>query len=170
MIDTLFFALVAAVAVVAAVAMVVARRAVHSALFLVVILFCVALLYLTLSAEFLAAVQIIVYAGAVMVLFLFVITLLNPAAEQQLADVRSHGIVAAVLAGVLLIEVAAVLRWGTLAGQPASFPPPAVPWSDNVQAIGEGLFTTGFLLPFELTSVLLIVAIVGATVLAKRRL
>lgn len=160
------------VAVVTAIGMVVAQHAVHSALFLVVNFFCIALLYLTLSAEFLAAIQIIVYAGAIMVLFLFVITLLNPASERRLEGWRTQALAGVALAVVLFIEVAAIVQSGIMAGGPAQFPPPplAAADADNVRRIGETLYTTGYVLPFELTSVLLIVAIVGATVLAKGRL
>ncbi len=163
----IFFLIVAAVAVFAGAMVVLARKAVHSALFLVVNLFCVAILYLSLSAEFLAAVQVMVYAGAIVVLFLFVITLLNPRAEEGAEELRGQRVIAVGLGALLLAEVGAALSTGLFA-LPAAYPPPPVPWGDNIQAVGRLMFTS-YLLPFELTSVLLLVALLGATVLAKGR-
>lgn len=176
----LFFALIALVAVVAGVAMIVARNSVHSALFLVLNFFCLAILYLTLNAEFLAAVQIVVYAGAIMVLFLFVITLLNPGEEER--DRLSWQRPLALAFGLaLLVEVALLFRSGTIRAALGAFPP-AKPFAEqlsaaaggvqptgNTQAVGIELFTT-YLLPFEVTSVLLLLAVIGAVVLAKRQL
>ena len=176
-----FFLLVAAVAVAAAVAMVVARNSVHSALFLVVTFFCLAILYLTLNAEFLAAIQIVVYAGAIMVLFLFVITLLNPGREETVDRLQAQRPFAIALGLALLVEVALLLRSGAVRAALGAFPPTA-PFDQqvgaaasggqplgNTQAVGIELFTT-YLLPFEVTSVLLLLAVVGAVVLAKRQL
>lgn len=163
------FSIIAVVAVVGAAGMVLARNAVHSALFLVANLFCVALLYLSLNADFLAVVQVIVYAGAIMVLFLFVVTLLNPSQRETPDRLHGQPWVAGVLALVLLLEVAGVILSGVFTTIRSSATPPAVDWSDNVHAIGTLLYSQ-FLFPFELTSILLLVAIVGATVLAKRRL
>jgi NADH-quinone oxidoreductase subunit J len=162
------FIIIGAVAVAGAVSMILSRNPVHSALFLVVNLFCVAVLYLSLNADFLAIVQVIVYAGAIMVLFLFVITLLNPTQVESPDRLRGQGVLAGVMALLLLAETSAAIATGTLS---ARFPtaPPTLPWDDNVRAIG-GLLYTQFLFPFEATSILLLVAIVGATVLAKRRL
>ncbi len=161
---------IGAVATFAGVMVVLARRAVHSALFLVLNLFCVAVLYLSLSAEFLAAVQLMVYAGAIVVLFLFVITLLNPRAEEGTDRLRGQAPVAAGLGALLLVEIGLAITSGIFAiPGAASYPPPPVPSGDNVRAIGALLFTD-YLLPFELTSILLLIALLGATVLAKGRL
>jgi len=161
-----FFAVVALVAVCAAAGVVIAAgNAVHSALFLVVTLFCVAILFLTLSAEFLAAVQILVYAGAIMVLFLFVITLLNPLQAETPDRLGNQGAFAGALALVLLVEMALVVRSGALAAIPAGSAPPPLPGS-NVELLGLSLYST-YLIPFEVTSVLLLVAIVGAVTLAR---
>ena len=153
-----------AVAAFAGVMVVLAKKAIYSALFLVVNLFCVAVLYLSLSAEFLAAIQIIVYAGAIVVLFLFVVMLLNPRAEEGVTPLRWQAPLA-VAFGVALLALIGVAA--ALAGrQLADFPPAPAPWADSIQSIGRLLFTD-YALPFELTSVLLLVALVGATVLAK---
>lgn len=162
------FLFIALVAVAAGIGMVIARNAVHSALFLVIVLFCVAALYLSLNAEFLAVTQVIVYAGAIMVLFLFVITLLNPNPTPPTASGINQGWLAGLLAAVLLVEVAVTAWTGTASLNLPVVPPAPLP-IDNVHAIGTLLYGQ-YLFPFEATSLLLLVAIVGATVLAKRRL
>jgi NADH-quinone oxidoreductase subunit J len=161
------FLVIALVAVVAAISTILSPNPVHSALFLVVNLFCVAVLYLSLNADFLAIVQVIVYAGAIMVLFLFVITLLNPTTVERRDTLPGQTVLAGILALLLLAETGAAIISGAFAnGFPASLP--AWPFDDNVRAIGTALYTQ-YLFPFEATSILLLVAIVGATVLAKRR-
>jgi len=162
------FILIGLVAVAGGVSMILARNPVHSALFLVANLFCVALLYLSLNAEFLTLVQIIVYAGAIMVLFLFVITLLNPVQTEAPQQVTGQGWLAGLLAAVLLVEAVATVISGTASLQLPAVPP-ALPTGDNIHNIGTLLYSQ-YLFPFEATSILLLVAIVGATVLAKRRL
>src|SRR5262245_35229741 len=99
------FLLLAVVAVAAGIAMIMVRNSIHSALFLVVNFFCLAVLFLTLNAEFLAAVQIIVYAGAIMVLFLFVITLLNPGREESDDRLKGQVPLALALGMALLVEI-----------------------------------------------------------------
>jgi NADH-quinone oxidoreductase subunit J len=162
------FVVIALVAIVGAVSMILSRNAVHSALFLVVNLFCVAVLYLSLNAEFLGVVQVIVYAGAIVVLFLFVITLLNPGQAETPDRLRNQGPLAGLLAAILLVVAGlAILSGAATTRLPAT--PPDVTGVDNVHAIG-GLLYNSYLFPFEATSLLLLVAIVGAKVLAKRRL
>ena len=163
---TLFFLVIALVAVVAAVGVTWFRNPVHSALSLVATLFCVAILFLSLGAEFLAAVQVLVYAGAIMVLFLFVITLLNPLRLEAPDRLRNQAIFAGILALVLMVEMYFVIQSGVLAAVPATAPP--LPASGNVEALGLSLYST-WLVPFEMTSVLLLVAIVGAVVLGRRK-
>ena len=158
------FLLVAALAVASAVGLVVKKNPIHGALFLVVNLGCVAVLYLTLGAEFLAAAQVIVYAGAIMVLFVFAIMVLIPGKEETGPDPRRRWRLLALPAGALLfgqliLIVGAVRR----AAPPAS--PPRV--SGSVEAIGKLLFTD-YLFPFELTSVLLLAAMVGVMLLARK--
>ncbi len=164
----IFFGLLAIILVVTAMMVIIASKPVHSAMFLVTNLLGVAVLYLTLSAEFLAAVQVILYAGAVMVLFLFVITLLNPTEREAPDPIRNQALVGAVLAFVLLGLVAILLLAGVFRSPFAAYPPQPVTWGDNVQAVGTVLFTQ-YLLPFEVISILLLVAIVGATVISRSR-
>lgn len=154
-----------------AIGTVVARRPVASLLFLVVCFFSIAGIYVILGAHFIAAVQVIVYAGAILVLFLFVIMLLNLGHDYQ-SDLRTGGwvIAGSVAAGVVGWAVSrtvrvpgAVLDLGGRASIDA-----AVQDMNAVGAIGEPLFRN-FVVAFELTSILLLVAIVGAVLLAKRR-
>ncbi len=155
------FVLVAAIAVASAVGLVLRRNALHGALFLVVNLFCVAVFYLMLDAQFLAAAQVIIYAGAIMVLFLFAIMVLIPGREELGADpLRWQRVLAVPLALFLLIEVGFLLRTRLVPGER----PPAAP--GGIQAVGRLLFTD-YLFPFEVTSVLLLAALVGVLALAR---
>jgi len=166
--DVGVFAVAAAMVIAGAVGVVVARNPVHSALMLVLTLFGVAVLFVLQQANFLAAVQVIVYAGAIVVLFLFVIMFLGVDREE---DVRADPLrgqrplaVALVLFGTTgLLLLGQVSKWTT--GQPS------VAGTDsgapNVNLLGKSLYTT-YLFPFEATSALLIIAVVGAVVLARR--
>jgi NADH-quinone oxidoreductase subunit J len=168
-VELAFFGLVGIIATLSSATMIVVRKPVHSALLLVVTLFCMAVLYLSLAGEFLAAVQVFVYAGAVMVLFLFVITLLNPSGEDPLAGSMRIGIVAVIAGGALLAVLVAGITAGAAALGIPNYPPPALNWGDNIQAVGKSLFTD-YLFLFEATSLLLLIALVGASALAKGQL
>jgi NADH-quinone oxidoreductase subunit J len=164
-----FFFVLAIVTVVAAIGVVVSRNAAHSALFLLVNFCTLAGLYILLNAQFIAVAQIIVYAGAIVVLFLFVVMLLG-AERREGPDTRPYQrYVAIVLALVLLVEVGYILTGGFLTGPQGAYTQELIAREGNVQVVGRLLFTD-FLLPFELASVLLLVAIVGAVVLAKKKL
>ena len=152
-----------------AVGVVTSENPVHSALSLVGTLFGIAVLFIAQDAEFLAAVQVIVYAGAIVVMFLFVIMLLG---VDRTEDIRVDPLVgqraAAVVAGVLLAGgLTAVVLLGSVSGAKSSA---AAPTKDlpNVAQIGQLLFTD-YLWAFEITSVLLVIAVVGAVVLALHR-
>lgn len=159
------FYIVAAVAILAALNVVFQRTPVYSALSLIVVLCSLAVLYLLLGAEFLAVIQVIVYAGAIMVLFVLVIMLLN--AGREVASERSR--MARWLGGPLLafflVEVLFVV-WKQF---PAASHPSAPPFDAGPSAIGWLLFRN-YVLPFEVTSILILVAILGAVVLAKKEL
>jgi NADH-quinone oxidoreductase subunit J len=168
----LLFWILALISVGSAIAVVANKNPVRSALFLVVNFFVLAIFYLTLSAQFIAAVQIIVYAGAIMVLFLFVIMLLNLGAPEAL---RERGGMAAPAAIVLALIFLTVLSGaGAISsGLGASKATPA--WlasSGTVETVGLTLFDprNPWLFPFEVTSFLLLIGVVGAIVLAKRRI
>jgi NADH-quinone oxidoreductase subunit J len=157
------FAVLAALAVGSAAGMLLRKNPIHGALFLVINLASVAALFLTMRAEFLAAVQIIIYAGAIAVLFVFAIMVLIPGKEETGPDpLRRQRWLAVPVAGVFLVLVALVLGSAVLAGAPK----PPVP--GGTVAVGRLLFTD-YLLPFEVTSVLLLAAIVGVMALTKRR-
>jgi NADH-quinone oxidoreductase subunit J len=125
-------------------------------------------LYVTVRAEFIAAVQIVVYAGAIMVLFIFVIMLLNiPRDQPQIEKQKVLRYLAIPFAGLMIAEMFYVLRWIRL----STLPPVAAGNADQAVgttwSIGTRLFTD-YLLPFEVTSVLILMAVVGAMVLARR--
>ncbi len=153
-----------AVPLVAVAIMVIAHPSpVYSALFLVLTLFLLAVYFLFLDAHVVAALQIIVYAGAIMVLFLFVIMLLNLQSETLRAQRGGLGRVAVIGGVVLAAEL------GLLLARPTADPAPDAPPEGfgTVEALSRELFTT-YVLPFEVTGLLLLVAVIGAVVLAKR--
>jgi NADH-quinone oxidoreductase subunit J len=166
--EFILFAVFAVGAVATAVVMVLQTNPVRSALFLVLNLFSVAVLYLLLHAWFLAAVQVIVYAGAIMVLFLFVIMLLNLGTPDRTVDPLRPQQPIAVLAGLIL---AGVIGWTVLSTVqvPAGVRPDSL--LGTVESVGTNLFDPNqpWLFPFEVTSILLLIAVIGAVVLAKRR-
>jgi NADH-quinone oxidoreductase subunit J len=158
------FGILAALVVGSAAGLILKRNPIHGALFLVVNLASVAALFLTLHAEFLAAVQVIVYAGAIAVLFVFAIMVLIPGKEEMGPDpLRGQRLLAVPLVGVFCVLVALVLRSATLHGPARGA---AVP--GGVEAVGRLLFTD-YLFPFEVTSVLLLAALVGVMALTKRK-
>jgi NADH-quinone oxidoreductase subunit J len=167
--EIVIFIILATVAISCSVMVISQRSAVYSALFLIATMVTLALLFLMLNSPFLAAVQVIVYAGAIMVLFIFVIMLLNLrkdefGPEKRMAQ-RFFGIFFVLL---LLVGIATVIEWGMSGSEPAE----AISASTTpagVEPLAQLLFTK-YLLPFELASILLLVAIVGAIVMAKRKL
>lgn len=142
------------------------RNPIHSALSLLVMFFHVAGLYVTLHAEFLAAIQIIVYAGAILVLYLFVVMLLNIKREEQF---NKQGVVAMFLGFVLLAETVllGISRGFLIASPHAPSPVQAGASVGNTESIGELLYST-YLFPFEIASLILLVAMVGAVILTKK--
>jgi len=159
---TFTFVVVAMVAVGSALGLVVKKNPIHGALFLVVNLGCVAVFYLTLGAEFLAAAQVIVYAGAIMVLFVFAIMVLIPGKEETGPDPRRLTRLLALPVGALLFVQLAVILVTRRRG------PVVAPVGGGVESLGRLLFTD-YLFPFELTSVLLLAAMVGVMLLSRRR-
>ncbi|MGH7339073.1 MAG: NADH-quinone oxidoreductase subunit J family protein [Candidatus Rokuibacteriota bacterium] len=158
------FFVLAALVVGSAIGLLVKRNPIHGALFLVLNLASVAGLYLTLRAEFLAIAQVLVYAGAIAVLFVFAIMVLIPGKEETGPDpLRGQRWIAVPIVGVFLILSALALRSVTMQ---TSGPARHVP--GGIEAVGRILFTD-YLFPFEVTSFLLLAAIVGVLTLAKRR-
>ncbi len=161
-VELILFLLLAAVALGGAVNLIVQTHPIHSALSLIVVMVALAGIYLLLGAELLAMVQIIVYAGAIMVLFVFTIMLLNAGKEERTAISRAATYVG-VPCGVLLTIVLAWRMVLSEAGTPAG----------GAETYGmsrelSGMLFTSYVFPFELTSILILVAILGAVVLAKR--
>ncbi len=161
--QTLFY-IVSLLAIGAALAMVWSKNAVHAALFMVANFLLVAVLFLLLRAAFLSMIQIVVYAGAIMVLFLFVIMMLNVAQAERPHDALFGVTSAAPLFGLVLLAVLAYVV-GTVAQPPLD--PNGLVFA-GIQTIGAELFTK-YAYPFEITSVLLLVAMIGAVVLAQRK-
>lgn len=165
------FAMLAFVAILAALVVVAHRHPVYSALSLVVTMLCIAFLFLLLRSEFLWVMQITVYAGAVMVLFLFVIMLLDLRREDRPWHFPENRLQvgAGVLLGLALLAELAVVAVAVRApAMRGGFPPEVVAARGNVQLLGQLLYTE-YVFPFEVTSVILLVAIVGAIVMAKKR-
>jgi NADH-quinone oxidoreductase subunit J len=155
------FLVLAAVTVAGAVSLIVQRHPIHSALSLIVVMVALAGLYLLQGAEFVAAVQIIVYAGAIMVLFIFVIMLLNAGEEERSNLSRMARFVGVPLGVVFLAEVAFSI--GRATSRLGSAPPEAVSTRDL-----STLLFREYVFPFELTSFLILIALLGALVLARR--
>lgn len=162
--EWILFLVVAGCAIASAVGLVVRPNPLHGALFLVANLFCVAVLYLMLRAEFLALAQVIIYAGAIMVLFIFAIMLLIPGKAEAGPDpLRPYRLLALPFAGLLGLVMVVLLVVPQAGGRG-----PVPPAPGGVEGIGRLLFTD-YLFPFEVTSVLLLAALIGALTLAKRR-
>jgi len=157
------FYIFAALAVIAAVSVVAHRTPVYSALSLIVVLCSLAVVYLLLGAEFIAVLQVIVYAGAIMVLFIFVIMLLNAGRETPTHRSRMARWLGVPLVTASLVEILLAV-WQQF---PAESTRPAAALNAGPVAIGHLLFRN-YVLPFEVTSILILVAILGAVVLAKK--
>lgn len=160
--EAALFWIMAAVAIVSSLTMITRRQPVHSALAFLATLLSLAVLYLLLSAQFVAVMQIIIYAGAILVLFLFVIMLLHAqSGEGPKLKLRFQGPLAVALASVLFGGLSYLVLSAAL---PAPHKPAPV---GTVQDVGIALFNQ-FLLPFEVASILLLIGIIGAVVLAVR--
>src|ERR1700744_4870870 len=158
-----FFAL-AAIAVITTISLILQRHPIHSALSLIVVMVALAGLYLLMGAEFVAAVQIIVYAGAIMVLFIFVIMLLNAGEEE-----RTNFSKLATYAGIpLALAIAGFIAAALVGAGTEALPRPAQGGPLNFHKTLSMMLFSEFVYPFELTSFLILVAILGAIVLAQR--
>lgn len=165
---TSFFFYFAGVIVLTSILVVALRNPIYSALSLLIMFFHVAGLYVTLHAEFLAAVQIIVYAGAILVLYLFVVMLLNVKREERY---HAQLPIAALLGLTILTEIVLLTLQHRFGGDVSSTESvsPAGEALGNTEAIGQVLYST-YLFPFEVASLILLVAMIGAILLAKRDL
>jgi NADH-quinone oxidoreductase subunit J len=166
--ETLFFCLVAAIAVLMSILVIRCKNPINSALSLIMTFFCLATLYVMLEAPFMAAIQVIVYAGAIMVLIVFVIMLLNIRTESGRRT--SHAIFLGFATGAfLLFQACYLLGRSSLPSAKGPVDSALIAKVGHTELIGKSLFTD-FLLPFEITSILLLVAIIGAVVLTKKKL
>ncbi len=163
---TIVFFYFASVIVATAALVVALRSPVHSALALLVMFFHVAGLFVTLHAEFLAVIQILVYAGAILVLYLFVVMLLNLKGEVRF----HHQLTVGLFLGCMVFAEAVLLVVKGESSLSANLPAPGEPThltQGNTEAIGELLYST-YLFPFEIASLILLVAMVGAVILTKK--
>jgi NADH-quinone oxidoreductase subunit J len=168
--DLILFWVFAPISILSAAAMILARNAVHSALLLIVNFFTLAVFFLVLGSPFLFVVQIIVYAGAIMVLFLFVIMLLGVDSSVPLTErLRGQRWLAVGLGAALVLEVFFAVRLGVGFARESLPDLAAVNSGGNTQALARVLFNR-FFFPFEVTSVLLIVAAIGAMLHGRRRM
>jgi NADH-quinone oxidoreductase subunit J len=160
----MFFYFLSFLTILSAMMVILSRNPIHSVLYLIITFFCLSGHYILLNAQFLAAVNIIVYAGAIMVLFLFVIMFLNLKKDDEDTKTNLLKIAATIVGGTLGILVISILKQARIA--------PANPYTFNaqtgmVESLGQVLYRD-YILPFELASVLFLVAMVGAVMLGKR--
>ncbi len=160
------FYMFAALAIVSAVMVVTRSNAVHAALYLVLTFFCVAGIYVVMAAEFLAAVQVLVYAGGVTVLYLFVIMLV-PLQGRSTRPPPRH-VAGSLMLAVFLAALLVSFFWDVRAAPAAASPISAAVPVGNIETMGTELFVR-YLLPFEVASILLLVAMIGAVVLARKK-
>jgi NADH-quinone oxidoreductase subunit J len=166
MLNAIVFYFFALLAVASAVLMVTRKNIIHGAVFLITSLLATAGIFLQLEAEFLFVVQIILYVGGIMVLFVFVIMLVNLDLSLHLIRFNRQKLVAGVLALVLAAQVLGAFWVGRSSIGPG---PAASVAPQNTQAVGQALFGP-YVLPFEIASILLLVAMIGAVVMGKRRI
>lgn len=166
--ETLFFLIITLVAIVSAILVITCKNPINSALSLVMTFFCLATYYVMLDAPFMAAVQVMVYAGAIMVLIVFTIMLLNIRVDAT--KKHSHKVLLGSIIGFFtLINTAFIVIKSHVAMPNGPLTGEMIRQQGHTELIGREMFTN-FLLPFEITSILLLVAIVGAVILAKKKL
>jgi NADH-quinone oxidoreductase subunit J len=168
MIQQLLFAYFAFATVLFSILVVTRKNPVHSVLWMLLLFFHIASLYLFLNAEFMAAIQIIVYAGGILVLFLFVVLLLNLREELTISKFIGFWPTGLTFAIALFVSVAIALR-AFIAAPPGKYTIDLIKQQTHTKVLGVLMYTE-FLYPFEIASLILLVAIIGAIVLAKRRL
>ena len=168
MLEAIVFYALAAFVLGFGVLVITARNTVHSVLFLVANFLCVAVLYVLLAAEFLAVIQVLVYAGGIVVLYLFVVMLVNLRGLPATAhDPRRRSGLGFALAAALLAEVTAILVYSSSRPAAVNVAPGGLVEQGNTKVVGRLLFTD-YLVPFEVASMLLLAAMIGAIVLARK--
>ncbi len=166
--ETLFFLIITLVAIVSAILVITCKNPINSALSLIMTFFCLATYYVMLDAPFMAAVQVMVYAGAIMVLMVFTIMLLNIRVDAS--KKHSHKVLFGLIIGFFtLLNIIFVLIKSRVALPTGPYSGEMIKSIGHTELIGKEIFTN-FLLPFEITSILLLVAIIGAVILAKKKI
>jgi NADH-quinone oxidoreductase subunit J len=166
--ETLFFLIITLVAVISAILVITCKNPINSALSLIMTFFCLATYYVMLDAPFMAAVQVMVYAGAIMVLMVFTIMLLNIRVDAS--KKHSHKVLFSLIIGFFtLFNIGYVLVKSRVALPTGPYSGDMIKQIGHTELVGREIFTS-FLLPFEITSILLLVAIVGAVILAKKKI
>ena len=166
--ETLFFLIISLVAIISAILVISCKNPINSALSLIMTFFCLATYYVMLDAPFMAAVQVMVYAGAIMVLMVFTIMLLNVRVDAS----KKHSnklIFGSIIGFFTLLNTVYVVIKSQAAAPTGPYSVDMIKQIGHTELIGKEMFTN-FLLPFELTSILLLAAIVGAVILAKKKL
>lgn len=165
----IIFSSMALLSILSSVMMVTRRNAIHSALWLIVTFFSIAVIYLTLGAQFIAVAQVIVYAGAIVMLIVFVVMLIHLEREVQEGRRFTGGkIVAFFVTVILFLEIVAASISFKTSGDKGIFTPEFLAEKGNVESVGKLLYGQ-YLFPFEVASILLLIGIVGAVLLAKSR-
>lgn len=166
--ETIFFLIISLVAIVSAILVVTCKNPINSALSLIMTFFCLATFYVMLHAPFMAVVQVMVYAGAIMVLMVFTIMLLN--IREDASKKHTHRVVLGSIIGFFtLLNVGLVIFRSRAAIPTGPYSVDMIKQIGHTELIGKELFTN-FLLPFEVTSILLLAAIVGSVILAKKKI
>lgn len=168
MLPELFFAYFATAIIILSVLVVTRKNPVHSVMWMLLLFFHIASLYLFLNAEFIAAIQVIVYAGAILVLFLFVVLLLNLREELRVERFIGSWPAGLFISAAILVIIMSAIRSFVLAPS-GKYSIEFIKQETHTKALGKILYTD-FLFPFEIASLVLLVAIIGAIVLAKRKL
>jgi NADH-quinone oxidoreductase subunit J len=167
MLSELFFGYFAAAIVILSVLVVTRRNPVHSVMWMLLLFFHIASLYLFLDAEFMAAIQVIVYAGAILVLFLFVVLLLNLKEELKTDRFIASWPAGLIIAAAILLDIVVALR-SFVPGPQGIYTDALIQSETHTKVLGRVLYTE-YLFPFEIASVILLIAIIGAIVLAKKK-
>ncbi|MDU0457184.1 MAG: NADH-quinone oxidoreductase subunit J [Geobacteraceae bacterium] len=166
--ETLFFVIISLVAIISAILVITCKNPINSALSLIMTFFCLATYYVMLDAPFMAAIQVMVYAGAIMVLIVFTIMLLN--IRVNATQKHSHKVLLGSILGAFTLINTVVLIVKSQAAKPVGpYTGDMIKSIGHSELIGREMFTT-FLLPFEITSILLLVAIIGSVILAKKKI
>lgn len=167
--EAYIFYIAATVSVIAGIYLVLERNPIYSVLYLILTLVGVAVLYILLEAQFIAAVQIIVYAGAIMILYLFIVMLLNLNIRGGVKDVLSFQRMPSIFMGIFLFfSICTVIKSKLMQGEKGEYSAAYIESVGNTKLIGKLLFTD-YLLPFEIASILLFVAAIGVIMVAKRK-